>query len=114
MQCENTNIVGNYKKKKDKGEILALISELESRFNQCRKKAKTIQSNPTRLREKNEISREMGQVFLDYPKLIQSFYGTNSEGVITGIANHYKRLPELNGIDFFESISKNELGNFTH
>lgn len=103
----------DYKKKKDKAEILALIEALEVRFSQSRKKAKTILSNPTRLREKNEISREMGQVFLDHPDLILRFYGTNDEGVITGIANRYKRLPELDGIDFFESVSKNDLGNFT-
>ena len=103
----------NFKQKKDKNEIIAQITALENRFFQCRKKAKCIQSNPTRLREKNDIARELSQIFIDYPDLIQNYYGTNNDGVITGIANRYKRLPELTGIDFFESISKIELGNFT-
>lgn len=102
-----------YKKKKSREEIQLLIAELENRFGQCRKKANNIQSTPTRLREKNEISREISQVFVDYPELIESYYGTQAEGIITGIANRYKRLPELSGIDFFESISKQNLGNFT-
>lgn len=48
----------------------------------------------------------MGQVFLDHPDLIQRFYSTNDEGVITGIANRYKRLPELDGIDFLNPYPK--------
>jgi len=103
----------NYKKKKSVQEVVAHLTELSSRFHQSRKKAKTIQSNPTRLREKNEISREIGQIFIDYPELIQQYYGVQDEGIISGIANRYKRLPELSGIDFFESISGNDLGNFT-
>ncbi|MBK7871604.1 MAG: hypothetical protein IPJ74_13495 [Saprospiraceae bacterium] len=103
----------NFKRKKEEKEIIAQIQELENRYFQCRKRAKSIQSNPTRLREKNEITRELSQIFIDYPELIQNYFGTNNEGIISGIANRYKRLPELPGIDFFESISKGDLGNFT-
>ncbi|MBK6623335.1 MAG: hypothetical protein IPG32_21645 [Saprospirales bacterium] len=103
----------NFKLKKNREEIMRAISELENRFDQSRTKAKTIQSNPTRLREKNEIARELGEIFINHPELIEPFYGTTSEGVITGIANRYKRLPELTGIDFFESIARNDMGNFT-
>ncbi|MBK6947457.1 MAG: hypothetical protein IPH16_04660 [Haliscomenobacter sp.] len=104
---------GSFKRKKNDVEILAQIKELENRFDLCRKKAKAIEKNPTRLREKNEISRELSQIFIDHPEMIQKFFGANSEGVISGIANRYKRLPELSGIDYFESISKIDLGNFT-
>lgn len=103
----------NFKKKKSKEEVLALITELETRFNNSRRKAKTIQSNPTRLREKNDIARELGEIFINHSDLIQSFYGTKSEGIIIGIANRYKRIPEVNGIDFMESVAGNDLGNFT-
>lgn len=103
----------NYKKKESKEQVLVQIKDLQIRFDQCRKKAHAIQNNSTRLREKNEISRKMGDVFIDFPDLIQSFYGTQEEGIITGIANRYKKVPELSGIDFFESVPKNELGNFT-
>lgn len=102
-----------YKKKKSKDEVFKLIKELDDRFNQSRTKAKTIQSNPTRLREKNEIAKELGEIFINHPELIKEFEGSNSEGIITGIANKYKRLPETTGIAFFESVAKPSLGNFT-
>jgi len=103
----------NFKKKKSKEEVLALITDLETRFNNSRRKAKTIQSNPTRLREKNDIARELGEIFINHSDLIPSFHGTQSEGIIIGIANRYKRIPELSGIDFMESVAGNDLGNFT-
>ena len=103
----------NFKKKKSKEQVLDAISELDARFNLSRTKMKTIQSNPTRLREKNEIARELGEIFINHPELIQNFHKTTSEGIITGIANRYKRVPELSGIDFFETVASKDLGNFT-
>lgn len=103
----------NFKKKKNDKEVFSSILELEQRFNQARKKSKTIQSNQTRLREKNDIARELGEIFINHPDLIKSYRGTLSEGIIAGIANRYKRLPEISGIDFFESVAEPILGNFT-
>jgi hypothetical protein len=103
----------NYKPKKGKVAVLHTIRELEARFERSRKKAKTIQSNPTRLREKNDIVRELGEIFTNHPELIQDFTGTDSSAIITGIANKYKKVPDIEGIDFFESIIDKEMGNFT-
>lgn len=103
----------NFKPKKGKEDILPRIQDLERRFAQSRKKAKAIQSNPTRLREKNDIARELGEIFINHSELIESYYGTDSEGIITGISNRYKRVPEIDGIDFFESILPHVHGNFT-
>jgi hypothetical protein len=103
----------NFKKKRSADEIKDEIEKLERRFFKCRKTNSNIKSNQTRLREKNEIAREFGQIFIDYPELIEGFYATKEEGVISGISNRYKRVPDNSGIDFFESISTNDLGNFT-
>lgn len=103
----------NFKPKKDEREIMMRIAELEISFGICRKKSQGFSSNASRLREKNDIARELGQLFIDYPELIKKFHGTEQEGVITGISNRYKRVPELSGIDFFESLSAKHLGNFT-
>lgn len=103
----------NFKKKKSKLEILDQIKELELRFAKSRKKANAIKSNPTRLREKNDVARELGEVFINHPELIPDYFNSDSEGIITGIANKYKRVPEMEAIDFFESVAKNIKGNFT-
>lgn len=103
----------NFKKKKSKEDVATVIEELDKRYIQSRKKAKAIKSNPTRLREKNDIAREMGEVFINHPELIPDFFNTKSEGIITGIANKYKRVPEITAIDFFESVVENIQGNFT-
>ena len=105
----------HFKKKKGKEEVSKLLEDLENRFKQSRKKAKTIQTNATRLREKNDIARELGEIFINHPELIEANRETDSEGIINGIANKFKRVPTLEGIDFFETILKNNnnLGNFT-
>ncbi|MEM6723475.1 MAG: hypothetical protein AAF598_05515 [Bacteroidota bacterium] len=103
----------NFKPKKSDSDVRLKIQELDERFEKSRKRAKAIQSNPSRLREKNDIARELGELFINHSELIGSFYGTTSEGIITGIANRYKRVPEIEGIDFFESVMNNVDGNFT-
>ena len=103
----------SFKKKKTKEEVLKAISDLDNRYAQSRTKTKTIQSNPTRLREKNDIARELGEIFINHPEMIEEFLNTRSEGIITGIANRYKRIPDTTGISFFESIANQNLGNFT-
>ncbi|MEZ5040361.1 MAG: hypothetical protein R2828_10725 [Saprospiraceae bacterium] len=103
----------NFKKKKRKEDVIELVAELDKRFAQSRRNANTIKSNPTRLREKNDVARELGDIFINHPELIDDFYNTSSEGIITGIANKYKRVPEISAIDFFESVAKNISGNFT-
>lgn len=103
----------NFKLKKTKDEIVKRIKELDNEFDESRKKSKTIQSNPSRLRQKNALARELGEIFISHPNLIQNYFNTSLEGIICGIAYRYKRIPELKAIDFFESVIAQDLGNFT-
>lgn len=103
----------NFKKKKSKEEIIQTIEVLESRFDKSRKRASNIKTNASRLREKNDIARELGEIFINHPELIKDYFHTESDGIITGIANRYKRVPESDCIDFFESVLPNVSGNFT-
>lgn len=104
-----------FKKKKNKKDVLVEIENLNSKFEDCRKDKTNIQSNHTRLREKNEIARDLGEIFMNHPELIKHYTKNKkaTDGIIAGIANRYKRVPEASCIDFFERNLKNISGNFT-
>ena len=103
----------NFKKKKSKEEILNTIGILDARYDKSRKRSNNLKTNASRLREKNDIARELGEIFINHPAIIQDFHYTESDGIITGIANRYKRIPETESIGFFESVLKNVTSNFT-
>lgn len=104
---------GSLKRKKTKEEVINEIRSLGERFAATRKKAMQIRSNPTRLREKNEIIDKLAQIFIQNIELIKEFEATDDEGIIAGIANRYKKLPDVDGIDFFENSIDKVVGNFT-
>ncbi|MBL7774535.1 MAG: hypothetical protein JNK89_00945 [Saprospiraceae bacterium] len=103
----------HYKTKKDVEAIREQVRELVCRYEECRKKAKTIQTIPTRLREKNEIGRKMGELFVSHPELIEAYRESGEEGVIVGLANRYRVVPDTDAIDIFESAVRNTTGNFS-
>lgn len=103
----------NYREKDNKEDLLKQIKAHQERFEKSRGRANKIRSNAVRLREKNSIARELGDIFISSPELIEDYYKTDQEGIITGIANRFKRVPESSSLAFFESVELNSLGNFT-
>jgi hypothetical protein len=102
----------SYKKKKNQSDVEKEIMELAERYDHSRKKAKTIQTTPTRLREKNEICKKLVDIFINYPDLLSRFSNTENEGIIAGIANRFKIIPDTTGIDIFERVVNKISGNF--
>ena len=103
----------NYKVKKGQEEVKLEIQNLAQRFEECRKKSKSIQTTPTRLREKNEIGKKIGELFLSHPDLIDAYQESEDEGVIVGLANRFKVVPDTKAIDIFEGVYGNLTGNFS-
>ncbi|MEL6191112.1 MAG: hypothetical protein AAFR66_03645, partial [Bacteroidota bacterium] len=63
----------NYKEKDNREEILKRIKGHQERFEKSRGRANKIKSNAVRLREKNSIARELGDIFTSSPELIEKY-----------------------------------------
>lgn len=104
---------GNFHVKKSIEEIQEAVLQLNERYENCRKKAKTIQTTVTRLREKNEIGRKLGELFINYPDLVDIYAETDREGIIIGLAIKFKIVPDTKAIDIFEGVVDKMTGNFS-
>jgi len=85
------------------------IEKLAEDFDECQK----IKSVSLRLRRKNNFSRQICEKFIQMPFLINEFKQSSKDGIICGIADKIKLLPDIDDLEVLEEISKNTNKNFT-
>lgn len=75
--------------------------------------SKNIKNNPSRLREKNQITRKIAQILIEDPELIDRVKETENQGIISGIAYKTGIIPDIENLDLLEYISKRSTSNFS-
>lgn len=76
------------------------IQELHEAFEESRK----IKSKASRLRTKNHLSRQIGEIFLQFPALIPEYMGTSSDGIIGGICRKIIYSPAYSEIEVLSHL----------
>ena len=99
-----------YLKKADSlSRIREEIEKLAEEFEGC----ENIKSAPTRLRMKNHLSRKISEKLMQMPSLIDALKSSNKEGIICGISDKIKQVPDNDDLDILEEIAKRTTKAFT-
>jgi hypothetical protein len=98
-----------FKKVDSSNQIHEDIEKLSKEFDDCQ----NIKSTPTRLRMKNHLSRKISEKFIQIPALINEFKFSDKEGIICGISDKIKLVPDNDDLDVLEEIARRATKNFT-
>ena len=92
------------------------IDEIKKGFDALLKdfeESKKIESTPTRLRMKNDLSYKISQKIIQYPDLVYQYLDNPSDGLICGISKKIQRIPDFEDLDLLEKIASKTKSRFT-
>lgn len=90
-------------------DYLKIILELGEKYNE----SKTIKNNPSRVREKNHITRKICQLLIEHPALTDQIKDSENQGLIAGIAYKTGIIPNIEDLDLLALIAQNSSGNYS-
>lgn len=86
------------------------LEKLVEGYNACKK----INSIPSKLRSKNQITRKIGEVFIQYPLLIQENLVNTPEGIINGICRKIIFNPSFQDVEILKLFAEQTDSDFTN
>jgi len=89
-------------------DTLSKILKLGEEFNDL----KQITNTPSRLREKNQITRKICLYLIEDPQLEAQIIETNNQGILSGLAYKIRTIPDVENLSILNKIASNAKSNF--